>query len=256
MAIYDSLQLREIFHLEFLRWLCRKLRLEYFALKGGVNLRFFFNSIRYSEDIDLDVHKINVETLKEIVMKILNTPSFQESFIPFGIIDIVPPDITKAKQTETTQRFKVHLMTKSGEDLFTKIEFSRRGIKGRVLVQSVSSFILRAYKLSPLLVPHYDVQSTIIQKIDAIVRRSIVQPRDIFDLYILISQYNPDDSEAIAINRAKLNQACNNVFEVGFTQFRDIVLQYLHPDDQPLYNSSVLWDEIKLKTANFIEGLR
>jgi len=254
--IYSSLQLREIFHLEFLRWLSRKVKAEHYALKGGANLRFFFKSIRYSEDMDLDVQKIKLETLKEVVMKILKAPSFQESFITFGITEILPPDITRAKQTETTQRFKVHLITRSGEDLFTKIEFSRRGIKEKVVVQSVSPSILRAYKVSPLLIPHYDVQSAIIQKIDAVITRSIIQPRDIFDLYVLMPQYNPDDTEGIQINRAKLNRAHDNVFEVGFGQFRDMVIPYLPPDDQSIYNSSTLWDDIKLKVGSFIDELR
>lgn len=254
-TVYSSLQLREIFHLEFLRWLSRKIKAENYALKGGVNLRFFFKSIRYSEDMDLDVQKIKVGALKDVVMKILRAPSFQESFIPFGIAKILPPDIRRAKQTETTQRFKVHLITTSGEDLFTKIEFSRRGIKEKVVVQSVLSSILRTYKLSPLLIPHYVAQSAIIQKIDALVTRRIIQPRDIFDLYVLIPQYNPDNTEGIQMNRAKLNRAYDNVFEVGFEQFRDTVISYLPADDQSIYNSSVLWDDIKLKVANFIDGL-
>ena len=49
---YNSLQLREIFHLELLRLLGRKMKGEHYVLKGGVNLRFFFNSFRYSEDMD------------------------------------------------------------------------------------------------------------------------------------------------------------------------------------------------------------
>lgn len=100
------------------------------------------------------------------------------------------------------------------------------------------------------------MQSAIIQKIDAIVKRRIIQPRDIFDLYVLIPQYNPDDTEGIQINRAKLNRAYDNVFEVGFEQFRDTVISYLPADDQSIYNSSALWDDIKLKVANFIDGLR
>ena len=253
--VYSSLQLREIFHLEFLRWFCRKIKTGHFALKGGANLRFFFKSNRYSEDMDIDIQKIRVEALKKVVMEILESPSFQESFITFGITQIIPPDIRRAKQTETTQRFKVHLITGSGEDLFTKIEFSRRGIKGKVVVQSVSTPILRVYKVSPLLIPHYAVQAAIIQKIDAIVTRSIIQPRDIFDLYVLIPQYNPDDTEGMKINRAKLNLAYDNVFEVEFKQFRDTVIPYLPPDDQSFYNSATSWDEIKFRVANFIEEL-
>jgi len=45
----------EMFHLVFLRALAAKGEdKSLFALKGGCNLRFFFQSVRYSEDIDID----------------------------------------------------------------------------------------------------------------------------------------------------------------------------------------------------------
>lgn len=52
---YTSLQIREAFHLEFLRSFGRKLAADRYCLKGGVNLRLFFRSIRYSEDMDIDI---------------------------------------------------------------------------------------------------------------------------------------------------------------------------------------------------------
>lgn len=254
--IYNSLQLREIFHLEFLRWLNRKLNVKYYALKGGVNLRFFFNSFRYSEDMDLDAQWVKVEVLKEIVMKILQSISFQDSLKPFGIEKAIPPDINKAKQTETTQRFKIHLITFAGEDLFTKVEFSRRGYAGGVVTQSVSELILRLYKLPPLLIAHYDIQSAITQKVEALATRSIIQARDIFDLYILSSQYSPHTTGEIKISNAKLTKAYENVFGISFEQFRDTLISYLSSEDQATYNSPSLWDEIKLKATNFIDELR
>ena len=179
--VYNSLQLRELFHIEFLRWLGRKVKAGHYALKGGVNLRFFFNSFRYSEDMDLDINGIGVDTLKDTVMKILQSSSFQDSLKPFGVERIVPPDITRAKQTQTTQRFKIHLITSASVEFFTKVEFSRRGFKGKVVAEFPSDTILREYKLPPLLVPHYDIQSTIMQKIEALATRSVIQARDIFD---------------------------------------------------------------------------
>ncbi len=250
------MQLREIFHLEFLKWLARKINVKYFALKGGINLRFFFNSPRYSEDMDLDIQRIRVDVLKEVVMKILKSISFQENLKTFGIKEVVPPDISKAKQTETTQRFKIHLITFGAEDLFTKIEFSRRGFKGVVDIQTVSTNILRSYKIPPLLVPHYDITSAINQKIEALATRTILQPRDIFDLYILIPQYIPDKLKEVKINGAKLSRAYENVFEISFRQFRDTVISYLSYEEQMVYNSASLWDEIKLKVADFINELR
>ena len=254
--IYNPLQLREIFHLEFLRWLGRSLNVKYYVLKGGVNLHFFFNSSRYSEDMDLDTQGIKVERLKEIVMKILQSISFRDSLKPFGIEKAIPPDIRKAKQTETTQRFKVHLITFAGEDLFTKVEFSRRGYKGEIVIQPVSDLILRAYKLPPLLIPHYDISSAITQKVVAIATRSIIQARDIFDLYILSSQYTPHKTGGIKISSAKLTKAYENVFGVSFEQFRDTIISYLSSEEQATYNSPSLWDEIKLKVTNFIDELR
>jgi len=120
--VYNPLELREVFHLEFLRQLNIKLKTKYYALKGGTNLRFFYRSCRYSEDMDLDVKQVSIETLKEKVKEILESRSFQDNLKVYGIREVVPPDITKAKQTLTTQRFKVHLITYAGEDLFTKIE--------------------------------------------------------------------------------------------------------------------------------------
>lgn len=255
--MHTPLQLREVFHLEFLRWFGRKVEAKFYSLKGGVNMRFFFNSFRYSEDMDLDAYGVGVSALRDIVMEILSNHSFQQNLKPYSIERIIPPDITKAKQTETTQRFKVHLITFSGEDLFSKVEFSRRGLKGEVIVQSVLDAILRTYKLAPILVPHYSLQSTIMQKIGAIASRSVIQARDILDLYILSSQCR--DIKEIGwemIEKNKLIKAYDNIFEVNFRQFQDTVVSYLLPEDQVIYKRDSSWDEVKLKTSSFISELR
>lgn len=255
MGAYNSLQLRELFHLEFLRWLGRKLKPQHYCLKGGVNLRFFFKSIRYSEDMDLDACNIRKDVLLEAVMQILKSSSFQNTFKPFGIENVVPPNITKAKQTETTQRFKVHLITSVGEDLFTKIEFSRRRVGGDITVESVAESILRQYMLAPLLVPHYPIQVMITQKVTALITRKVPQARDIFDLYILSSQYNQIKAKPIKIENSTIRKANERIFEIGFLRFRDTVISYLPLEDQAIYNNADIWDEIKLRVSNFLEGL-
>lgn len=254
--IYSDLQLRELFHIEFLRALGRKLKAGSYALKGGVNLRLFFKSLRYSEDMDLDTVGVGVSELKDIVMKILEPRSFRESFYTFGIRDVVPPDIKMAKQTRTTQRFKVHLITTAGVDLFTKIEFSRRGFMGKVIVESIPAVILRNYKASPLIIAHYDVQSAVMQKIKALASRTVVQARDIFDLYILSSQINDNTlKESKLLTHTAIARAYERVFEVDFAMFKDAVVSYLSGEDQNIYSDAAYWDEIKLKTSCFIEEL-
>jgi len=242
--------------LEFLRYFGRRVKPDFYALKGGVNLRFFFNSIRYSEDMDLDARGIEVRTLKDYVMGILQMPAFQDNLKPFGIKQIIPPAIEHAKQTETTQRFKIHLITSADVDLFTKIEFSRRGISGEVGVQTPSGLLLRQYKITPILVPHYDIHSAVMQKIKALAGRTAIQARDIFDLYGLNSQYSPSKAKkAMPIDKKVFSKAYQHVFEVKFEVFRDTVVVYLALEDQPVYNNPSAWEEIRLKTAGFIEQI-
>ncbi len=255
MREYNSLQIREIFHLEFLRWLGRKVSSSHYALKGGVNLRFFYNSFRYSEDMDLDVRTISVDALQNKVMQILKSDSFQNNLQSFGISKIIPPNIAKAKQTSTTQRFKVHLITFQEEDFFTKVEFSRRNFGNCIKVKTISNAILREYKLAPLIVPHYSISSMVLQKTDALVSREITQARDAFDIYLLSTQIEPSDKEKIQLSPEKVNKSRENIYEISFEEFRDSVVSYLLPEDQKAYNSPKQWDEIKLKTTNFIEEL-
>ncbi|MBI5872822.1 MAG: nucleotidyl transferase AbiEii/AbiGii toxin family protein [Candidatus Omnitrophica bacterium] len=254
--MYNFLQQREVFHLEFLRWFSRRVKADIFALKGGVNLRFFYKSLRYSEDMDLDIGGVRLDIVKDIVMETIVNASFQGHLKTFGIDAVIPPDITKAKQTFTTQRFKIHLITSAGEDLFTKVEFSRRGLKKGIEFGSVSNTLLRDYKLAPLLVPHYDVRSAILQKIEAIALRPSLQARDIFDLYILSSQCKDmkigPHSRVIGGNLVKAHE---RIFDVSFEQFRDTVVSYLASDDQALYDRQAYWDEIKLRAADFIDEL-
>lgn len=251
--IYTPLQTREVFHLEFLRWFGRKVPAEDYILKGGVNLRLFFKSVRYSEDMDIDIQRIRVEKVQKTVMDILAARGFSDSLKFFGIEKAVPPDIAKAKQTQTTQRFKIHLLTSAGEDLFTKIEFSRRGSKGTAVVEPAAAQILRPYKMAPLLIPHYDAASAVTQKVQALAQRSVVQARDIFDLHVLASQYDRIQHDPLKLNKDVLKMAGENIFLVDFPQFRDTVVAYLEADDQKTYSSSAVWDEIKIKVADFLE---
>jgi len=251
--IASALQIRELFHLEFLRWFSRRIRPEFYALKGGTNLRFFFQSFRYSEDMDIDVQRVPIGTLQTVVLDTLGARPFAENLRGFGIQRIVVPDMLKAKQTQTTQRYKIHLITIAGEDLFTKVEFSHRGFKGDILVQAVRDPILRAYKLAPLLVPHYDITAAITQKIDALATRTVIQARDIFDLFVLSPQVESSKISKIRPEAEKLKKAHQNIFAIEFEQFRDTVLAYLAPEDQAVYASAAVWDEVKLKTANFLE---
>jgi len=250
----DSLQKREVFHLAFLRALARSVPVSTFVVKGGCNLRFYFGSIRYSEDMDLDVSGLPVHVLRDKVLAVLNSSGLTDTLRIYGIERVQPPDIARAKQTETVQRFKIHLFTTAGEDLFTKVEFSRRGFDTPVLAESVSAPILAAYRMPPLIVPHYGATAAVRQKIQALVTRRQPEARDVFDLYTLSSR--PEVSSpglAEGLSSRTILQARERIYSIGYEQYRDTVVSFLGPEDQAAYSSNQFWDEIRLRAISTLE---
>jgi predicted DNA-binding transcriptional regulator AlpA len=77
-----------------------------FTLKHGCNLRFFLKSIRYSEDMDLDIHTMSVSTPRNNVDRVIEAPSFTQTL---RAQNIEIARTSSPKQTETTQRWKLIL---------------------------------------------------------------------------------------------------------------------------------------------------
>src|SRR5688500_3536617 len=117
-------RVRELFHLFVLRQLGGRLSNRPYAVKGGICLRFFHRSPRLSEDMDFDVtSQIPVKTLEGNVDAILSGNALAASLHRYGVQGI---ELSKPKQTETTQRWKIGLRTTGRGRLATRIEFSRR----------------------------------------------------------------------------------------------------------------------------------
>ncbi len=250
----DVLQARELFHLAFLRRLARALPPSAYALKGGCNLRFFFGSIRYSEDMDLDVSGVPVHVLAEKVASILGAGGLGDTLRTYGIDRVVPPDLARSKQTETVQRFKVHLLTRAGENLFTKVEFSRRGLESPVRAESVAPTVLSAYQMASLIVPHYTAEAAVRQKLQALRGRRAPQARDVFDLHTIRPHAEPvADAVLASFTRDQLADARERVFGLGFETYRDQVVAYLPDEDRAAHESAEVWDEIRLSVVSFLE---
>lgn len=117
--------------------------LNLYVLKGGCNLRFFFNSIRYSEDIDLDFKIIHKDTLYNKIENIFKSMSFKQILLSKGM---EVNNLSAPKQTDITQRWKVLLMVNGlTVPLHTKIEFSRRSMSGEVKFEAVNGMIIHSY---------------------------------------------------------------------------------------------------------------
>lgn len=250
----DHLKQREVFHLVFLREFVRRVKPGTYALKGGCNLRFFFSSIRYSEDMDIDIGGIEVFRLRDLVMELLQSPGLLSALRTHRVERVVPPSLATAKQTETVQRFKAHLITSAGLDLFTKIEFSRRHLEPGILVSSVSDAILRMYHLPPLVVAHYPAALAARQKVRALAGRAAPQARDVFDLYLLSPHVDRTLRKEIGetLSPAERKRAEAALFSLGFEQFRDTVCAYLAAADADLYARPETWEEMQLAVATLI----
>ena len=243
-------QVIEVFHLHFVRLLCSGPDKDRFAIKGGCNLRFFFESVRYSEDIDLDVARMQVHALKEKVSRILTGPALS---LPLKSRGIAVGEVSAPKQTETTQRWKVGLSAEGRSlPLHTKIEFSRRKTTEEAKVEPVAASVLADYQLMPLLAPHYPLGAALRQKISALVGRSAVQARDVFDLGVLFANAG-GKVDALRAVRAEIPKAIERAMEVSYADFKSQVASYLKPEHIDLYGSRAAWDALQTQVVEMLE---
>jgi predicted nucleotidyltransferase component of viral defense system len=251
--MWNERQTIEIFHLLFLRAFGARVDKALYSLKGGCNLRFFLRSIRYSEDLDLDVRTMSIGTLRNNVSRLLEAPSFAQAVRTQGI-EIARTSLPK--QTGTTQRWKLTLrIAESGAEVPTKIEFSRRGLDGEKTVEPVDAGIIRTYRLYPVIVQHYSVHTAFAQKVSALALRKQLQARDVFDLKLLLDAGGAEGPlpETAAANLAA---AIDNAFAVDYDAFAGQVLAFLEPDYQEHYGNRKIWNELQGQVVDGLEALR
>lgn len=245
--------LREVLHFCFLEQLLKISDPKIYILKGGVNLRFFFNSPRYSEDMDLDVITGNVSTLRKNGYKVLNDSAFRRTLQTFGIEEVIPNDPAKAKHTETTQRFKLKIITGSGESLPTKIEFSRRKRSQSLYKYSferINTEIAQRHNRLSFLCQHYSGSTAIIQKIEALSGRSQTQSRDVFDIFILTLGGHSKGLDLSKLDQKLITRAQEAVLSLNYNDFKGQVLEYLDEEDRKAYSKS--WNEIQEKVVGML----
>jgi hypothetical protein len=243
-------QIVELFHLHFLRLLCSGPQKGSFAIKGGCNLRFFFESVRYSGDIDFDVAQLPVHALKERITAVLNAPALRLSLRSRGISITT---VSATKQTETPQRWKVGLAVEGhATALHTKIEFSRRATTEEAKVDPIAAAVLAEHQMMPLLAPHYPLAVAMRQKVGALVGRAVVQARDVFDLAVLFARAG-DDAEALRPIRSEIPKAIERAIDVSYDDFRSQVASYLQPEHLDAYGSRQAWDLLQMRVVDRLQ---
>lgn len=242
----------ELFHLMFLRQFSASTDAKLYAIKGGCNLRFFFDSARYSEDLDIDICIISQETLKAKVDKLLASPALLKLLQSYGVTQLL---VSTPKQTPTTQRWKIQLYYEVAEMPYhTKIEFSRRNDGINPVLSNVGMKICQKYRLPPIRLPHYALKEAMAQKLLALAMRSQTQARDIFDLYLLLHHGSPELSSYFEKNI--LSQAEEALLSVSFDDYKSQVVNFLEPDEQVIYNNKDYWATISGGVFEYIHEIK
>lgn len=231
----------ECFHLGFLAVLRTRLDEGRYVLKGGANLRYFFGSVRYSEDIDLDLTGLEGWKLEERVDRALSSEALRIVLRAAGV-SVVTGDVTKSEQTDTTRRWKIPV-TASGlsRPVRTKVEFSARNGEHRFGLETVPSEVVRPYAMRPPSVQHYFLAPATEQKVRALAGRPETQARDVFDLDLLLGRAALEEGSVSAEVRAKAAEAC---LELPYQAFEDQVRPFLDPPVAALYDESA-WSQMQ-----------
>jgi hypothetical protein len=241
-------QIREAFHFCFLERLLKLSDPDIYILKGGVNLRFYFNSPRYSEDMDIDVLHGSVATLKKNGYKILEDAAFERSLRVFDIVNIEINDPNKAKQTATTQRFRCSLITPAGHRLPTKVEFSRRkpGVVEDAPMEFIDVAIARQYRKLAYRCRHYSGEAAVLQKIKALSGRPVTQARDVFDLGILFAGgHFPSTPLNQLLPPSLVAKSLDCLMSLTWDDFKGQVVEFLDDEHRSEYGTPAAWSAMQ-----------
>lgn len=239
-----SFERREFFQLAFLRHFGLRFGGRVYAVKGGACLRFFHRSPRLSEDMDIDVVRgVRMKTLQNAVDAVLTARAFAGSLLTIGILGL---QVTKPKQAETTQRWKIALRLSGDTTLPTKLEFSRRRESLTYASGIPDAEILIRYKLPPFAAHYYDAAQMASQKILALTSLSRHAARDLFDLHHLFSMVKIEPALlARTIPQEAIDRAADHVTTFSHRDFSEEVLPYLPEDMMNLYADPDIFEKAK-----------
>jgi len=254
MISWHNAQIIELFHIAFLDVLAKRLNQSRYVLKGGANLRYFFDSVRYSEDIDLDLLGATPWSLAEKVDGVLASAPLTAILRVPGI---AVAECSKPKQTETTRRWKLGLTVEGRDEddlVRTKIEFSNRNsAEVRFELEAMAKRIVAPYGLRAPSIQHYSGKAMSEQKVVALALRSATQARDVFDLDLLLRRFPLTPG---AVNGEVLESAADLAVGLPYAAFRDQVLPFLDPELAGDYDDPDAWAQMQTHVAAELEAAR
>jgi predicted nucleotidyltransferase component of viral defense system len=222
-----------------------------YVLKGGANLRYFFASERYSEDIDIDLIRPVPWSFEEQVQKVLGSQALERLL---ATAELRLAEHPPGKQTETAHRWRLAIEVPGQEEpVRSKVEFSNRDDGGDYELAYLPGAVVRAYALRPPSVQHYRTTAATAQKVSALVGRVQTQARDVFDLELLLRR---QVLERGILDPGLLETAAERAMEQDYATFRDQVLPFLEPGAAELISSPAAWEQIQSFVAEQLEAAR
>jgi predicted nucleotidyltransferase component of viral defense system len=242
----------EVLHLVLLQVLPSYLPPTDYAVRGGANLRLFYESRRRSQDIDFDYLGDRFHEVESKVDRTLSSRAFRDILRVAGV---TMSDPTKPKQTDTTRRWKFSANGASAE-MNTKIEFSARGVVDpEHAFESVRNDIGRSIGLRVVKAEHYLPPASIRQKIRALADRSATEPRDVFDLDLLFGSY-PDAIGLGDVDAATLQRAEGAALAIPYDAYSELVVDYIEDDFVEIYGRPEVWADMVLGVVERLEALK
>ncbi|MBI4502876.1 MAG: nucleotidyl transferase AbiEii/AbiGii toxin family protein [Gemmatimonadetes bacterium] len=257
--ILSPVTARELVHLLILRELAGVSRGSSVTVKGGVNLRLFFGSVRYSEDMDLDGTAQASAAIRNNLKGMFGNREFTRNLQIFGIRGLDPGEGPN-KDTETTFRYKFGVTVGGGIRYPTKVEvsFRKRHVADRAVLETPEPGILGTYGLDVFELRHYVREAAVRQKLDALGGRREAQARDVFDLHVLVPDPPPDrlvEFLAEALGRSRLEEAHGRALAITYREYEGQVFEFLGEEARSRYGGEGAWDEMRLRAAALIENV-
>lgn len=260
----SPLQAREAVHVLLLERLLSVRDGDAITVKGGVSLRLFHGSPRYSEDIDLDGDPEARGAIRRAV-----TGFFEDSEVARYLKRLrlrgLDPKEGPNKDTSTTFRHKFHVIGTGEVGYPTRVEVSFREPHpaDRRKVGEPDPDLVERYLNggAAMRVPHYAGSAAVRQKVEALHGRREVQARDVFDLALLIRDLDRDDPGLLAflaenLGGRKLDEAYRRIFELGYADFESQVVEFLGREAQKKYRDPEAWEKCALQVGYLIDDVR
>jgi predicted nucleotidyltransferase component of viral defense system len=250
---------RELIHLLILQELADVRRGGGVIVKGGVNLRLFFGSPRYSEDMDLDGNADGSAEIRACIERLFDDRDFTRRLQAFGIRGVDPGQGSN-KDTETTYRCKFGVIGGGGVRYPTKVEVSFRehNAVDEVVAATPPQAVLDAYGLQGFEVRHYALDAAVRQKIQALAGRREAQARDVFDLCVLVPGAPAGallDSLSETVLLDHLEVAHDRALTISYDEYRGQVIEFLEESERASQATEGAWDEMRLRAATLIEAI-